>query len=383
MSRSSAPQGGHSLVFPCVAFACVVSYNCVLTLSCVLFYAFVRCCCALGLFCVRWSVLHFSPFSRTWLSFLSVLSHFLSPPLSPNISLAFRILLSSSPPRFCSSVARPGSYKPRESRASFYNGVAVRDSKKALSHEQMTAPMAADSIKHLEIPSDLMKEATEFRQQIEAMETEENKVVMVDTVQTIATQVGLLQRAAAHLKKDVRDVTALDVATYRLHEHEEFVSKVELDKVVLFSHEAELENFRAGVKTISSRYDDGKLPADIKKALDAAEAVLVQRAANQTVLEVPVSEELYQHTKQNLFPSFSKKVRTTARRNRGRERRQTPPFLSVSVTVSLCYKLTLTSLFQNSLPFVLVSRVSLLKSTWTLLEAQMVLLIPLPSTCAI
>jgi hypothetical protein len=139
-------------------------------------------------------------------------------------------------------------------------------------------------------------------------------MTMVDLVQTIATQVGLIQRAAAHLKKDVRDITALDVATYRLHEHEEFVSKVELDKVVLFSHETALANYRAGVKAIASRYPDNKLPAWLEHELNENDKMLSERVANQEILELQVSEDVYQTAQANLFPSFVKKVRQHAQR---------------------------------------------------------------------
>lgn len=196
----------------------------------------------------------------------------------------------------------------RETRASYYRGVALRESsKKEVSHEFLTTPVPADSFKHLEIPKDLMEEAVAFRHEVDAMEEMEAKVVMVDTIQTIATQVGLLQKAAKHLNKDVRDVTALDVATYRIHEREEFINSVELDKVVLFSHTKALDNFREGVKAIASRYPNGALPEDLSKALKQAESVLETRAKNETILEVPVSEDLYQEVQANLFPSFSKK----------------------------------------------------------------------------
>lgn len=167
--------------------------------------------------------------------------------------------------------------------------------------------MAAESFNHLEIPADLLEEAEALQNEVDAVEADELKVKMIDKIQTIATQVGLLQKAAKHLNKDVRDVTALDVATYRLHEHEEFVSTVQLDKVVLFSHEKALENFREGQKAIASRYDGGKLPEDVAVLLGKVEKALEEKVANQEIIEVPVSEDLYQEVQENMFPSFQKK----------------------------------------------------------------------------
>lgn len=205
-------------------------------------------------------------------------------------------------------VSRRVSPLSRESRATYYRGVAIRESsKKEVSHEHLTTPVSADSFKHLEVPSDLMAEAIELRKEIEAAEEIEAKVVMADTIQTIATQVGLLQATAKHLNKDVRDVTSLDVAAYRIHEREEFVNSVELDKVVLFSHSKALENFRAGIKSIASRYPENKLPEDLEKALKQAEGVMVARAENEEIISVPVSEDLFQEVQSNLFPSFNKK----------------------------------------------------------------------------
>lgn len=197
------------------------------------------------------------------------------------------------------------SVKPKMTRMQFHTRSIVLSSGKSVAHHE--AAGVPEKFDHLEIPSDLMAEANAFKDEVEKMEEEESKMVMVDLVQTIATQVGLIQRAAAHLKKDVRDITALDVATYRLHEHEEFVSKVELDKVVLFSHETALANYRAGVKAISSRYPDNKLPAWLQTELNENDKLLSERVASQEIIELHVSEEVYQTAQKNLFPSFVKK----------------------------------------------------------------------------
>lgn len=188
----------------------------------------------------------------------------------------------------------------------YKTSVVVMSDKPVVPHYDST-PVSAESFKHLEMPDDLAKEAIAFRKEVQALDDSHQRLAMVDTIQTLAAQVGLLQKAAAHLKKDIRDITALDAATYRLHEHEQFVSKVQLDQVVLFSHKQTLENFRAGVKTIASRYAANKLPADLKKQLETAEATLAARADNEEIVQVPVSEELYQHAQANLFPSLAKK----------------------------------------------------------------------------
>lgn len=201
-------------------------------------------------------------------------------------------------------VTKPSS-SMRVTKMKFHSRSALLDSGKAVGHHD--GPALPEKFDHLEIPSDLMAEANAFKDEVEKMEEEEAKMVMVDLVQTIATQVGLIQRAAVHLKKDVRDITALDVATYRLHEHEEFVSKVELDKVVLFSHETALANYRAGVKAIAARYPDNKLPAWLQTELDENDKLLSSRVAEQEIIELQVSEDVYQTAQKNLFPSFVKK----------------------------------------------------------------------------
>lgn len=197
----------------------------------------------------------------------------------------------------------------RESRANYYRGLALRSgsssSKKDLSHEHLTTPMPADSFKHLEIPQDVKDDAKALRKEIDAWEADEQKILMIDTVQTLATQVGLIQKAAKHLNKDVRDITALDVATYRIHEREEFVKSVSLDKVVLYSHTKALENFREGVKAISSRYPDNALPADLVQSFKEVEESLVKSVEREEILEVQVPEDLYHEVQANLFPSFS------------------------------------------------------------------------------
>lgn len=208
-----------------------------------------------------------------------------------------------------SAVTRRVGVNGRANAKNYKTSAAVMSDKPVAPHYDST-PVTAESFKHLEMPADLMKEAIAFRKEVQELDDSHQRLAMVDTIQTLAAQVGLLQKAAAHLKKDIRDVTALDAATYRLHEHEQFVSSVQLDKVVLFSHKQTLDNFRAGVKTIAARYAGGQLPADLKKQLETAEATLAALAANEEIVEVPVSEELYQHAQNNLFPSLSKKVRT-------------------------------------------------------------------------
>lgn len=205
-----------------------------------------------------------------------------------------------------SAVTRRVGVNGRANAKNYKTSAAVMSDKPVAPHYDST-PVTAESFKHLEMPADLMKEAIAFRKEVQELDDSHQRLAMVDTIQTLAAQVGLLQKAAAHLKKDIRDVTALDAATYRLHEHEQFVSSVQLDKVVLFSHKQTLDNFRAGVKTIAARYAGGQLPADLKKQLETAEATLAALAANEEIVEVPVSEELYQHAQNNLFPSLSKK----------------------------------------------------------------------------
>lgn len=207
------------------------------------------------------------------------------------------------------AVTRREGVNGRVNAKNYKTSAAVMSDKPVAPHYDST-PVTAESFKHLEMPADLMKEAIAFRKEVQELDDSHQRLAMVDTIQTLAAQVGLLQKAAAHLKKDIRDVTALDAATYRLHEHEQFVSSVQLDKVVLFSHKQTLDNFRTGVKTITARYAGGQLPADLKKQLETAEATLATLAANEEIVEVPVSEELYQHAQSNLFPSLSKKVRT-------------------------------------------------------------------------
>lgn len=202
-------------------------------------------------------------------------------------------------------VARRVTANARVSRVNYWSSAVLGD-KHVAPHYDHT-PVSGDSFKHLEIPEDLMKEAVTFRKEVEELENVQSRILMADTIQTLASQVGLLQKASSFLKKDIRDITALDVATYRLHEHEQFVSSVQLDKVVLFSHKAALDNFRTGVKTIASRYAGNQLPADLKQQLDQAEALLVARAENEQIIEVPVSEDIYSHVQQNLFPSLVKK----------------------------------------------------------------------------
>lgn len=221
---------------------------------------------------------------------------------------------------WCRTVAKPQSAKAApKAKKCYWSSAVTRATKEPAPLDEATLaalrasvpppPAPTEQFQHTPIPADMLEEAKAFREEVEKAEYEEDQIAMVDLVQTIATQVGLLQRAAEFLKKDVRDVTALDAATYRLHEHEEFVSKVQLDKVVLFSHENTLNNFRAGVKAISARYDNNKLPEGLQARLNEVDAVLAARVEEQEIIELKVSEEIYQSVQENLFPSFVKKVR--------------------------------------------------------------------------
>lgn len=163
------------------------------------------------------------------------------------------------------------------------------------------------SFNHLEIPADITAEAIKYRDELLALEAEEEKMAEADLLSTVATQVGLIQKTAEALNKDIRDVTALDVATFRLQEHEKFVSTVELDKVVLFSHEKALENFQEGAKVLSSLYEGGVAPAWLAPQLKKIEATLAERVANQEIIEISVEEDVYKKVQENLFPSFVKK----------------------------------------------------------------------------
>jgi hypothetical protein len=199
--------------------------------------------------------------------------------------------------------------KSRVSRANFWTGVQVKSEKLPGPWYDMT-PTPSENFQHLEIPEDLQNEAKEFRKVLDDAEIDEGKFNAIEEMQEMADQIALLQKTAVFLNKDVRDVTALDAAAYRLHEHEQFVSSVELDKVVLFSHETTLETFRKEVLQVASRYPGNKLPAHLQKNFDAIEASLVKRVADQEIIEVAVPEEVYQHTQKNLFPSFAGKVRS-------------------------------------------------------------------------
>lgn len=202
--------------------------------------------------------------------------------------------------------------KGRNNKASFHTRALAQCSgaKKEVRYDNQDLPKPVpptETFKHLDIPEDMMKDMLEFKEMIETESDKDQRVFMLDTVQTVATQVGLIQKAAAYLNKDAKDVTALDVAEYHLHAHEEFVSKTELDKVVLYSHTKELENFRAGVEIMRSRYPGKQLPPDLDDAMKKIEAELVNRAQNENILEVEVEEDVYQRAQQNLFPSMVKK----------------------------------------------------------------------------